>query len=129
QPDRGDGHAALRVTDLRVVTEVADQDHLVDATGHGNPSCLSAGESGDGHWIIAPPPPAIGFQPVRVSGDPDGGPRRAPYNSRCPRRRTSSCTLQVPPRQPSRCPPSRHSSPATWPPSTGSSAPGWRPTW
>src|SRR5690606_3355875 len=35
QPDRGDGHAALRITDLRVITEVADENYFVDSTGHG----------------------------------------------------------------------------------------------
>src|SRR5690606_28637800 len=34
QADLGDRHAALGVLDLRVVAEVADQDRLVDATGH-----------------------------------------------------------------------------------------------
>jgi hypothetical protein len=34
QADLGDRHAALRVLHFRVVAQVSDQDHLVDAAGH-----------------------------------------------------------------------------------------------
>src|SRR5690606_31255496 len=59
EADLGDGHAALRVPGFGIVAEIADKDRLVDATGHCIPR-VSPAVPGEGHWIIASRPAAVG---------------------------------------------------------------------
>src|SRR5690606_32423591 len=94
---------------------IADQDRLVDATGHGIPQDV-AGVPGEGHWIIARPPPA--------SGRAAAASRSTPHRRRGWLRiiaRSSSTDRPSPPPPPPRplstCLPSRRWPQATWPPS------------
>src|SRR5690606_15235419 len=135
QADLGDRQAALGVFGLRVVAEVADQDCLVDATGHEfflpDGACAPGGRpvgSGALQYRRARQrdrPQArrgVGFSRAQTSGN--GAVRIIPAPSPC----MNPWTWPRPPP----CPTwlrSRPSPPTTWPASTRSSAAAWPRTW